>query len=77
MAFRWQADDGPTLNAGLGSFVIFQGIRTSIAKKKTIFFSGGPDPLFPHPLDPPMRPDIDPNSLQGLSADDSSRPRFD
>ena len=28
--FRWRADDGPTLN-WLGSFVIFQGIWTSIA----------------------------------------------
>ena len=43
-AFRWWADGGPTLNAGL----VFQGIRTSIAKKPYIFcdFSGGPlDPL--------------------------------
>ena len=31
MAFRWQADDCPTLNA-----VIFQGIRTSIANKHCI-----------------------------------------
>ena len=31
MAFRWWADNGPTLNAGwLGSFLIFQGIRTRI-----------------------------------------------
>ena len=30
----WRADDGPTLNAGwLSSFVIVQGIPTSIAKK--------------------------------------------
>ena len=37
----------------LGSFVIFQGIRTSIAKKPYIFviFQGGPDPLS-SPLDP-------------------------
>ena len=34
MAFRWWADDGPTLNAG---FVIFQWIRPSIAKKPYIF----------------------------------------
>ena len=26
-------DDGPTLNAGFGSFVMFQGIQTSIAEK--------------------------------------------
>ena len=25
MAFRWRADDGPTLNSGLAAFVIFQG----------------------------------------------------
>ena len=51
MAFRWRADDGPTLNAG---FVIFKGIRTSIAKE-TLYFcdflgvSGPPvPPLYPH-----------------------------
>ena len=63
MAFHWQADDDPTLNAGpslndptlnarLGSFVILQGIKTSIAKKPysfVIFQDGGPDPL-PPPL---------------------------
>ena len=51
MAFRWHADDGPTLNAGLVA-VIFQGIRTFIARKPNIFviFQGGPDPLSP-PLD--------------------------
>ena len=56
MAFRWRADDGPTLNAGFGSFVIFQGIRTSIAKKPYNFVifqgGGGPGPL--SPFDPPM-----------------------
>ena len=36
MAFRWRADDGPTLNAGLVA-VIFQGIRTCIASKSYIF----------------------------------------
>ena len=35
MAFRWRADDGPLLLDG--SFVIVQGIRTSIAKKPYIF----------------------------------------
>ena len=25
MAFRWRADDGPTLNAGLKAFVILRG----------------------------------------------------
>ena len=51
MAFRWRADDGPTLNAGLVA-AIFQGIRTCIGRKPYIFeiFQGGPDPLFP-PLD--------------------------
>ena len=55
MAFRWRADDGQTWN-GLDSFVIFQGIPTSIAKEPYIFviFQGGPDPLSPPPLDPHM-----------------------
>ena len=55
MAFRWRADDGPLLNAGLVA-VVFQGIRTSIAKEPYIFVifqGGGPDPLSPH-LDPHM-----------------------
>ena len=48
MAFRWRADDGPTLNAGL---VFFKGIWTSIAKESYIFviFQMGPDPLSPPP----------------------------
>ena len=51
MAFRWRADDGPTLNAGLLA-AIFQGIRACIARKPYIFvvFQGGPDPLPPPPL---------------------------
>ena len=32
MAFRWRADNGPTLNAGLVAACDFKGIRTSIAK---------------------------------------------
>ena len=46
MAFRW-----------LGSFVIFQGIWTGIAKKPHIFVifqggrGGGPDPLYPSTQD--------------------------
>ena len=48
MVFRWRADDGSTLNAGL---VAFQGFWTSIAKKPYIFVifqrGGGPDPLSP------------------------------
>ena len=40
----------------LGSFGIFQGIRTSIAKKPFIFcdLSEGSGPPAPSPLDPPM-----------------------
>ena len=56
MAFHWRADDRwHYIECWLGSFVIFQGIRTSIAKKPYIFviFQGGPDPLS-SPLDPPM-----------------------
>ena len=37
MAFRWRADDGPNIECWLGSFFIFQGVRTSIAKKTYIF----------------------------------------
>ena len=52
MAFRWRANDGPTLNAGLVA-TIFQGIRTYIAQKSYIFVifqgGGGPDPLPPPP----------------------------
>ena len=62
VAFCWRAGDGTTLNNRLVDFVIFQGIRTSIAKKPNIFviFQRGPDPLStptppPHPLDPHMR----------------------
>ena len=58
---RRPADDGPSLNASFGSFVIFQGIRAGISKKpyRFVIFSGGgggagggPDPV--PPLDPPM-----------------------
>ena len=56
MAFRWRADDGPTLDAGLVA-AIFQGIRTCFARKPYIFVvfhtGGDPDPLSPL-LDPPM-----------------------
>ena len=47
-AFRWCADAGPTLNAGLVA-AFFQGIQTCIARKPYIFviFQGGPDPLTP------------------------------
>ena len=46
MAFRWLADDVPTLNAGLVA-LDFKGIRTSIAKELYIFviFQGSPDSL--------------------------------
>ena len=54
MAFRWCADDDPTLNDSLVA-VIFQGIRTGITRKPYIFviFQGrGPDPCPHPPLDP-------------------------
>ena len=55
MAFRWRADDGPTLKAGLVA-AIFQGIRTCIARKLYFCdFSGGGGVQTPcPPLDPPM-----------------------
>ena len=51
MTFRWRADDGPTLNAGLVALYIFRG-STSIAKKPyfVIFQGGSPEPL---PRPPP------------------------
>ena len=51
MAFRWRADDGPKLNAGLVA-AIFQGIRTCIIRKPFVIFQGGgggPNPLSPPP----------------------------
>ena len=38
MAFRWRADDGPSLIAGFVSLRFFPGSRTSIAKNPYIFF---------------------------------------
>ena len=50
MAFRWHANEWPTLNAGFAA-AIFQGTRTRIARKPYIFVifqgGGGPD-LDPH-----------------------------
>ena len=57
MAFRWRVDDGLKIECWLGSFVIFQGIRTSIAKIPYIFVifqgGGGSESSVP-PLDPHM-----------------------
>ena len=56
--FRWRADDGPTLNAGLEALCFFQGIRTSIAKNNLFFqvvIFRGSEPPAPPPLDPRMR----------------------
>ena len=59
MAFRWHADDGPTLNAGLVA-ANCQGIRTCIARKPYIFviFQGGGSrpPVPPPPPTPPLDP---------------------
>ena len=47
IAFRWHADDGPTLNAGLVA-AIFQGIGTCIRKPYIfVIFQGGSGPLSP------------------------------
>ena len=51
MAFRWRADDSPTLNDGLVA-AIFRGIRTCITRKPDIFVifqGGGSGPLVPSP----------------------------
>ena len=66
MAFRWRADDGPALNAGL----VLQVIMTNFAWKPYIFVifqggggglyfcvfqgGGGPDPLSSSTMDPRM-----------------------
>ena len=54
--FKWRFTGGPivaNIECWLSSFVIFQGIPTSIAKKPYIFaiFSRGPDTLPPPTLD--------------------------
>ena len=48
-AFRWRADDGPTLNTGLVA-AIFQGIRSCIARNPVFgdcLGGGCQDPLSP------------------------------
>ena len=56
MAFRWRADDGPTLNAGLVALLFYRGFGQVLLKKPYIFVtfqrvSGPPVP----PLDPHMQ----------------------
>ena len=50
MAFRWHADDGPTLNAGLVAFY-FSGLRIRIFVKSynfMIYGGGGGEGAKPH-----------------------------
>ena len=50
MAFRWQADDRPTLNAGLAALWFFRGSGPVLLRNPIFlwfFFGGGPDPLSP------------------------------
>ena len=51
MAFRWRADNGPPLNAGLVAFAIFIGSGSILLGSPILlcFFRRGPDPL-PPPL---------------------------
>ena len=51
MAFRWRADDGPTLNAGLMA-AFYRGSGPVLLENPIFlrFFRGGPDPLPPPPL---------------------------
>ena len=58
MAFRWQADDGLTLNAGfvswIGSFVKLESGPVLLRNPKALcFFMGGVRPTV-SPLDPRM-----------------------
>ena len=41
MAFRWRADDGLTLNAGLVAFLISQGYRPVLLRNPLAFFRWG------------------------------------
>ena len=57
MAFRWRADDGPTLNAGLVASRFFRGSGPKLLR--TLYFcnfpgGGGPPAPPPPPLDPHM-----------------------
>ena len=54
IAFRWRANDGTILNAGLVALLFFRG-SGPVLLRYPIFcdLSGNPDPLSP-PLDPPM-----------------------
>ena len=54
MAFRWHADDGPTLNAGLLALCFFRGSGPVLLTNPIFFlwfFRGGGDP---DPLSPPF-----------------------
>ena len=56
MAFRWRADGGPTLNAGLVALWFYRGSGPVLLRKPLIlifFRGGGSGPPVP-PLDPPM-----------------------
>ena len=56
MAFRWRADDGLTLNAGLVALLFFRDPDQNC--KETLYFfcfSGGSRPPVSPPLDPPMK----------------------
>ena len=48
MAFRWQADDGPALNAGLVALWFLRGSGPVLLRNPLfVIFQGGPDPLSP------------------------------
>ena len=54
MAFRWRADSGPTLNAGLVALWFHRGSGPVLLRKSLILlFFRGSGPPFP-PLDPHM-----------------------
>ena len=58
------ADNGPPkIECWLGSFVIFQGIQTRIAKKPYCFFVWPPAPPPPPPPPPPLDPLIASNTI--------------
>ena len=55
MAFRWRADDGPTLNAGLVALLFYRGFGQVLLKTLHFCdFQRGSGPPVP-PLDPHMQ----------------------
>ena len=54
MAFRWRANDGPTLNSGLVTLRLFRVSGPALLRNPIfVIFQGDLDPLSPPPPPPP------------------------